>query len=88
MIALLMPLIAAAPHIITGIEALFGHGSGAQKKSAAMAVMGDLGNALAQDKGVPGANSALMSYLDDVIEATVKYMNNSGQFTHTIKAGN
>jgi hypothetical protein len=83
-IALLMPLIAAAPHIITGIEALFGHGNGAKKKQAAMGIMGDLANALSTAQGTPGANSAVMAYMDDIIEATVKYMNASGQFTHGI----
>ena len=82
MIALLFPLIAAVPHIITGIEGLFGHGNGAKKKSIALGLMGDLGNALASENGIPGANSDLMDYLGDIIDATVKYMNANGQFTH------
>ena len=77
---ILLVLIPAIPHIVSGIEALFGRGNGATKKQAAMGVMGDLVNALNTPGGTTGANSQMMAYIDDLIEATVKYMNTSGTF--------
>jgi hypothetical protein len=82
-IALLLPLLAAAPHIVAGVESLFGHGKGETKKQAAMGILGDFGNALAAQNGFDGANSDLMQLLSEIIDSTVKYMNATGQFKHT-----
>lgn len=81
-LALLPMLLSLAPHIVTSVEAMFGHGSGKDKKAAAVAMLGDAVNVFASSKGLPGANSEVMVLISDVIEAFVKYMNTSGQFSH------
>jgi hypothetical protein len=81
-VALLPLLLQFTPTIVTGIEKLFGHGGGATKKQTAVNLLGDVANAVAAAQGIPGANSELMVFISDVIEAYVKYANASGQFSH------
>jgi hypothetical protein len=83
---MLLPVILQlAPHIVMGVEKMFGHGKGVEKKQAATAMLGDAVNILAQSQGLPGANSDILSLIDDCLEAIVKYMNASGQFTHGVQ---
>jgi hypothetical protein len=80
MFPLLLGLLPAIPHVVLGVEGMFGHGNGANKKQAAMGVLGDLVNLA---PGSPGAgNSAMMKYLDALVEATVAYLNDSGAMKH------
>lgn len=77
--AALIPFI---PHVVHGVEALFGKGNGKLKKEAALGLMGDAVNIMSAAKfgsAIGGANSAVMEYISDLIEATVKYYNATGQ---------
>lgn len=87
MFPLLLPLIIQfAPPLITGVEHLFGKGGGQQKKQVVTNMLSDVANGFAAAQNLPtGANSETMALIDDVIEAVVKYMNNSGQFQHGSK---
>lgn len=85
MFALILALLPAVPHIIIGVEHLFGHGNGASKKQAATSALADIINAFAQSTGTQGSNSSTMALIDDLIEATVKYFNSNGTFTHSEK---
>lgn len=83
MFATLLPLLLQfAPAIITGVEKLFGHGGGAQKKQIVTNMLADAANGFAAAQNIPGANAELMTFISDVIEAYVRYANASGQFTH------
>jgi hypothetical protein len=75
-------LIPAIPHIVLGIEQMFGKGSGGTKKQAATSMLGDMLNITSQAAGEPGADSSAMAFIDDMIEATVKYFNDKGIMTH------
>jgi hypothetical protein len=81
MFPLIIGLLPAIPHIVMGIEKLFGHGgNGKQKKDAAMAGI------LAMLTGIGGiavADKAHINYVDKLIEATVEYFNQNGEFNHT-----
>ena len=81
-ITLILALIPLCPKIVAGIEHIFGHGTGPAKKAAATAALADVFNVLAGAEGTPGANSSIMAFLDDMIEATVKLYNGTGTFTH------
>jgi len=83
MILALLGLLPAVPHIILGIEKLFGHGNGVSKKQAAMAALSDMLNIFSQTAGTTGADSSAMAFLDDLVEATVKYFNASGVMVHS-----
>lgn len=68
--------------IVQGIEALFGHGDGATKKSAAIqAVQAGLG-AFGAVTGADVANSSLAADLGNLIDAAVAVYNDLGIFTH------
>lgn len=68
--------------IVQGIEALFGHGSGADKKAAAIqAVQAGLG-AYSAVSGVSTSNSNLPADLGALIDAVVAVYNDLGIFTH------
>ena len=90
MIALIMALLPAIPHIVTGVEAMFGHGTGALKKQTASGILGDFVNLFTQSSAMTagsttpqaGANSQTMAYIDELIDATVEYFNATGTFTH------
>ncbi len=82
MIPLILGLIPAIPHIVLGVEKIFGHGKGTAKKSAAMSALGDIVNIFGQAQGTPGADSSTMAFMDDLLEATVKYFNANGTLTH------
>jgi hypothetical protein len=80
---LLLGILPAIPHVILGIEALFRHGNGPAKKQAATSALADMVNIFTQASGGgTGADSSTMTYIDDLIEATVKLFNNNGTFTH------
>ena len=87
MILAILGLLPALPHIILGVEKMFGHGGGAAKKQAATSALSDLLNILAQAQGTPGADSSAMAFIDDMIEATVKYFNTNGTMTHAPTGG-
>lgn len=83
MLLALIGLLPAIPHIIIGVEKLFGKGNGATKKQAATAAISDLVNIAAQAAGTSGAgNSHVMDFISAVIDATVAYFNASGTFPH------
>jgi hypothetical protein len=88
MFALLLTLLPAIPHIVMGVEQMFKHhpaATGAAKKQAATSALADMVNLFGSMTGEPagtGANSATMAYLDTMIDATVKYFNDNGTFTH------
>jgi hypothetical protein len=84
MIPLILALLPAVPNIVLGIEHMFGHGNGTTKKQTAMSILGDLVNAFTSAGGsaVPGANSSEMELIDELIEATVKYLNATGAMVH------
>jgi hypothetical protein len=82
-IPLILALLPAVPHIVLGIEALFKHGSGASKKQAAMSALGDMLNIASTAAGTPGADSSAMAYVDALVEATVKYFNDTGVMSHS-----
>ena len=82
MIALLIPLLGAMPHIILGVESLFGHHTGTQKKQVAMGILGDLVNLITSENGQPGANSPFMTFLGESIDSMVKLLNDTGVMTH------
>jgi hypothetical protein len=84
-ITLILALVPIFPHVILGVEKLFGHGGGATKKVAATSAIADILNVLAGAEGTPGANSSAMTFIDDMIESFVKLYNNSGTFTHSAK---
>lgn len=72
--------------IVQGIEALFGHGNGADKKAAAIqAVQAGLG-AYSAVSGVSTANSNLPADLGNLIDAAVAVYNDLGIFTHATPA--
>ena len=79
----LLGLLTAVPHIVAGVEILFKHGRGADKKQAAMDMLGDLVNVFQRSN--TGADSSTMQFIDDVIEAVVKKFNSDGTFTHATK---
>jgi hypothetical protein len=79
---IVLGLLPAIPHIILGVERLFGHGNGASKKQAATSAIADLLNIFAQTQGTPGADSSAMNFISDLIDATVRYFNNTGVMTH------
>lgn len=82
----ILGLLPAIPHIVLGIEKLFGHGNGSSKKQAAMAALGDMVNIFGQMGGsTTSANSDVMTYLDELIESTVKLFNSNGTLTHAAK---
>jgi hypothetical protein len=81
-ITILLPLL---PNIVSGIEHLFGYGNGAQKKQVAMAQVSDAVNVYSTLNGGPGADSAMMHFIEAAIEATVAYLNESGKFSHGAK---
>jgi hypothetical protein len=81
----ILGLLPALPHIILGIERIFGHGGGATKKQAAMSALSDLLNIASSAQGMPGADSHAMSFIDDMIEATVKYFNATSVLTHAVE---
>ncbi len=85
----ILGLLPAIPHILVGIEHMLGHGTGPAKKSAATSMIGDLVNIFSSQQqsgsGSPGADSSTMAFIDDLIEATVKYFNTNGTFTHGAK---
>jgi hypothetical protein len=87
MLLAILGLLPAIPHIVMGIEKMFGHSSGAAKKQAAMSTIGDLLNALAQQSGdtTAAANSPMMAFVDSTIEGFVKLFNDTGTFTHATK---
>lgn len=69
--------------IVQGIEALFGHGNGAQKKSAAIsAVQAGLG-AYGAVTGADVSSSSLPADLGALIDAAVAVYNDLGIFTHS-----
>lgn len=69
--------------IVQGIEALFGHGNGAQKKSAAIsAVEAGLG-AYGAVTGADVSSSSLPTDLGALIDAAVAVYNDLGIFTHS-----
>ena len=82
MLLAILGLLPAIPHIVLGVEKLFGHGNGASKKQAATSMIADLLNILAQAQGTNGADSSAMGFIDDLLEATVKYFNTNGMMTH------
>ena len=79
----ILGLLPAIPHIVLGIEKLFGDGNGAQKKQAAMSAVSDMLNIFAQTTGTSGADSSHSAFIDDLIEATVKFFNANGTMTHS-----
>ena len=81
-IALILALIPVMPHVIIGIEHIFKHSTGPAKKVAATSAIADILNVLAGTQSVPGADSSAMSFIDAMIEATVKLYNDTGTFTH------
>lgn len=82
MIAILPLILQFAPALISGVEKLFGHGGGSTKKQVVTGMLADAANGFAAAQNLPGANSELMVFISDVIEAYVKYANATGQFTH------
>lgn len=89
-------LITAAPAIyqsivgvVHAVENIFGHGNGASKKQAALAMSGDLLNifsSVAPTMGLTGAGtSEVQSTLSNLIDAIVAFNNASGVF---VKAQN
>ncbi len=87
MILAILGLLPAISHIVLGVEHLFGHGNGASKKQAATSAIADLLNIFGQAQGTPGADSSAMAFIDDLIEATVKYFNANGTMTHATTGG-
>jgi predicted TIM-barrel fold metal-dependent hydrolase len=79
-------LLPAIPHVILGIEHMFGKGNGPVKKQAATSAIADLVNVFAQLSGQSGAgaNSPMMTFIDKLIEATVEMFNQDGTFTHNM----
>jgi hypothetical protein len=82
MIPLILGLLPVVPHIVLGVEHLFGKGGGVNKKQAAMSALADMINILSKTQATPGADSSTMNFLDDLVEATVKYFNANGTLTH------
>lgn len=82
MFLMVMGLLPAIPHIVVGVEKLFGKGNGGHKKQAAMSAVSDMLNIFSQASGSAGADSSHTAFLDDLIEATVKFFNANGTFTH------
>jgi len=82
MIPLVIGLVQVAPYVVLAVEKMFGHHTGPTKKSAAMAALGDMLNIASTTAGTPGADSSAMAFVDDLIEATVKYFNSNGTITH------
>jgi hypothetical protein len=82
MILAILALLPAVPHIVLGVEKLFGHGGGPAKKQATMSALSDMLNIASQTAGTPGADSSAMSFIDDLVEATVRYFNASGIMVH------
>jgi hypothetical protein len=89
-------LISAAPAIYTAVvnvvhsvEAIFGKGNGAQKKTAAMAMSGDLLNifsTVAPMLGLTGAGtSEVQAALSNLIDAIVAFNNATGVFVKSQK---
>jgi hypothetical protein len=72
----ILGLIPAIPHIVLGIEALFGHGKGGTKKQAAVDMVQTILNTTV------GADPAVMAYVSDLIEANVKYLTANGTMPH------
>lgn len=83
----ILGLLPAIPHMVAGIEKLFGHNNGPAKKQAALAAIGDMVNIFGQanGNGATSADSSTMTYIEDLIEATVKLFNSNGTFTHGAK---
>ena len=69
-------------HTVLGIEHIFGHGNGPAKKQSATNAIEDAINIFATTAGTPGADSSMSAFVDDLIEATVKYFNSTGAMTH------
>jgi hypothetical protein len=83
MILAILALLPAIPHIVLGVEHLFGHSKGGIKKTAAMSALGDMLNIASTAAGTPGADSSAMAFIDDLVEATVKYFNSNGTMSHS-----
>jgi len=87
----ILGLLPAIPHIVLGIEKLFGHGNGSAKKQAATSAIGDMINIFGQLGGNAssangaGANSDMMTFVDELIESTVKLLNANGTLSHGTK---
>jgi hypothetical protein len=79
---LILGLIPAIPHIVLGVEKLFGHGSGKTKKQTAMTALTDMLAVVAQASGMPGSDASMEEFLSDVIDSTVKLFNKNGAFSH------
>lgn len=95
MILALLGLLPAIPHIIIGVEQIFGHGRGLAKKQAATNTIADLLNlSVAANNplgtlgtlgtGIPASSdSDMMKYIDALIESTVTYLNAKGVMKHS-----
>ena len=83
LLALLPTLLPFAIDAITGIEKLFGHGHGVDKKTTAVAVVGDGLNIFNTVKGGTQINTSdVQNEINLIIETVVAVLNNLGIFTH------
>jgi hypothetical protein len=96
MAAIAVGLISAAPaiysavvNVVHSVEAIFGKAKGADKKTAAMAMSGDLLNiysTLAPTLGLTGAGtSEVQTALSNLIDAIVTFNNATGVFVKSQK---
>lgn len=80
LLAMLVPLI---PSIVTGIEKLFGAGTGPQKLDAASQTVQAIVDALIKSGALPADTSSLASSIPAVIEYVVQLLKSQGQLGGT-----
>jgi hypothetical protein len=80
----ILGLLPAIPNIILGVEHMFGKGRGPAKKSATLTMVSDMLNIFGQAMNQPAsvADSAHMTFIGKLIDATVEFMNATGVMTH------
>lgn len=84
MILAILGLLPVVPKLVLGVERLFGHGSGTSKKQSVMSDISALLNAFSQAASTSSVDSSAMAFMDDFVEATVRYFNSNGTMTHGV----